>query len=126
MKARTLLLAAAGMALSATAAVAVNTGGVSDKPTNVTVTGSSGNCLAVASLNARRSLTLDATGATANIGYCRTTPGGAQCTASIGTVGTTTLAAGSMHYWPEGSAPQNQFCFIAASGSQPLTIIEGF
>lgn len=94
--------------------------GVNNKITAATITTASGNCLA--QNNFRSSLTLDATGASANIGYCE----GASCTAAIGTAGTTTIAAGSSHYWPSESAPTSAFCFISASGSQPLTIREGF
>lgn len=93
--------------------------GVDDRVTTATITNSSGNCLA--QNNLRSSLSLDATGASVNLGYCE----GASCTAAIGTAGTTTLAAGVLHYWPPGAAPSAAFCFIAASGSQPLTIREG-
>ncbi len=102
--------------LSPVAAWAV--AGVADSVTAVTVTGSSASCLV--QNNYRKSLTLDATGATQNIGYCEGT-----CTAVIGNSGTTTLAFGSMHYWPAGSAPANAFSCISAGGSQPLTIREG-
>lgn len=94
--------------------------GMRTEVTNTTVTTSSGNCLAAK--NNRMSLTLDATGASANIGYCH----GAACTAAIGTVGTTTIPAGTLHYWGPPGAPTDGFCFISASGSQPLTIKEGF
>lgn len=109
-----------GLALAALLLAALPAGaGVNDKVTTATITTSSGNCLA---LNRDRSaLTLDATGATDNIGYCE----GANCTAAIATAGTTTLAAGALHYWPIGAAPTAAFCFVAASGSQPLTIREG-
>jgi hypothetical protein len=85
----------------------------------VTVTGSSASCLAVN--NSRTWLTLDATGATANIGYCL----GAGCTAAIGVDGTTTIPAGTLHYFTAGSAPKDAMSCISASGSQPLTIREG-
>lgn len=91
---------------------------VNDVVTTKTVTDTSGNCLA--QNNFRKALTLDATGASQNIGYCE-----GSCTASIGTAGTTTIPAGQLHYWPAGSAPTAAFCFIAVSGSQPLTIREG-
>lgn len=110
------LLGALGVVCVALAAHAA----LRSQVTTATVTTSSGNCLA--GNNFRLSLTLDATGATANLGYCE----GPACTAAIGTVGTTTLAAGTMHYWPADSAPSSAFCFIAAAGSQPLTIREGF
>ncbi len=92
--------------------------GVANTVTAATITNTSGNCLAVN--NKRSSLTLDATAAAVNIGYCE-----GVCTAAIGTTGTTTLAAGSLHYWPAGSAPRAAMCFIAASGSQPMTIRQG-
>ena len=92
---------------------------VGETQTNTTVTTSSGNCLTRNPF--RKTLTFDASGATANIGYCM----GESCTASIGTVGTSTLYSGTIAYWPLGSAPTNAFCFISASGSQPLTIKEG-
>lgn len=92
---------------------------VSDSVTPVTVTGSSAACLA--QNNTRKALTLDATGATANIGYCE----GAGCTAAIGTAGTTTLAYGTLHYWPAPAGPRNAFNCISSSGSQPLTVREG-
>lgn len=100
-------------------ALAQAAAGVSDVVTTATITTASGNCL-----NAnpyRYALTLDATAAAANIGYCE----GDSCTAAIGSAGTTTLPAGQWAYWPGGSAPQNKMCFVAASGSQPLTIREG-
>ena len=87
--------------------------------TNTTVTTTSGNCLAVN--NQRMTLTLDATGSTVNIGYCF----GAACTAAINTVGTTTLFPGTLDFWPMESAPSDAICFIAASGTAPLTIREG-
>ena len=93
--------------------------GVNNKVTAATITGTSGNCLA--QNNFRVSLTLDASAATANLGYCE-----GACTAVIGATGTTTLLAGATHYWPAESAPNSAFCFISASGSQPLTIREGF
>lgn len=100
-------------------AKAAGQAGVADTITASTITVTSGNCLG--QNNFRSTLTLDATGASANIGYCE----GPACTAAIGTAGTTTLAFGSLHYWPAGSAPIGAFCFVAASGSQPLTIREG-
>lgn len=109
------LALALGVAVAAPAAAGMRT-----EITNTTVTTSSGNCLAAKT--GRQSLTLDATGASANIGYCH----GATCTAAIGTVGTTTLSSGTLHYWATPSAPTDGFCFISASGSQPLTIKEGF
>jgi hypothetical protein len=93
--------------------------GVSIITTAATITVTSGNCLAART--ARSSLTLDATGSAANIGYCQ----GATCTAAIGVTGTTTLALGTLHFWPAESAPRDGFCFISASGSQPMTIREG-
>lgn len=93
---------------------------VSDRVTAATITVTSGNCLA--QNNERKSLSLDATAAAANIGYCE----GNNCTAAIGVTGTTTITAGTLHYWPAGSAPINGFCFIAATGTPPLTIREGF
>jgi hypothetical protein len=107
----------AGMLLAS--ATAFGAAGVSDSVTTVTVTTTSGNC--IADKPYRSALTLDATGASANIGYCE----GENCTAAIGTAGTTTISSGTLFYWPSGSAPQNAMCFIAASGSQPLTIREG-
>lgn len=112
---RRILLASAALLCSVSLSVA----GVSDSVTAVTVTNSSAPCLA--QNNFRQSLTLDLTGATANIGYCE----GTGCTAAIGTAGTTTLAFGTLHYWPAGSAPKNAFNCISATGSQPLTIREG-
>jgi hypothetical protein len=50
--------------------------GVRNQVTAVTVTTTSGNCLA--NNNSRMSLTLDASAATANIGYCE----GGACTAA--------------------------------------------
>ncbi len=97
--------------------------GVSDKPTSTALSNVSGNCLAVN--QARKTLTLDNTGGSINLGYCETDPAtpATPCTAAIGTPPTTTLAAGVLHYWPE--APLNQFCFIAASGTPSITIKEG-
>jgi hypothetical protein len=92
---------------------------VNNRVVAATVTTASGNCLAANP--SRASLTLDATGAAANIGYCE----GAGCTAAIGAAGTTTLFAGSLDFWEAGSAPRSALCFVAASGSQPLTIREG-
>lgn len=112
---RRIFLAALALALAATSGYAA----VSDSITLTTVTTASGNCLP--QNNQRQSLAFDATGATANIGYCE----GNNCTAAIGTVGTTTLNYGTRDYWPAGSAPINAFCFISSSGSQPLTIREG-
>ena len=96
---------------------------VSDKITASTLSVTSGNCLAVNP--ARKTLTLDNTGGSINIGYCETSPStpGTPCTAVIGTAPTTTLAAGTLHYWPD--APINQFCFIAASSTPGITIKEG-
>lgn len=98
-------------------------GGVSDVVTADTITTTSGNCLPQNGY--RRSLSLDATAASANIGYCEVGAGQTTCTAAIGTAGTTTLSFGNIAYWAAGSAPQNGFCFVATSGSQPLTIREG-
>jgi hypothetical protein len=97
--------------------------GVSDKITASTLSVTSGNCLAVNA--ARKTLTLDNTGGSINIGYCETSPStpNTPCTAVIGTAPTTTLAAGTLHYWPD--APINQFCFIAASATPGITIKEG-
>ena len=97
--------------------------GVSDKITATALSVTSGNCLAVNA--ARKTLTLDNTGGSINIGYCETSPStpATPCTAAIGTAPTTTLAAGSLHYWP--TAPINQFCFVAASGTPSVTIKEG-
>lgn len=116
---RRMILAALSLVFAATSAYAQ----VSDSVTVVTVTGtpttSAAPCLP--QRNGRKGLTLDATGATANIGYCE----GDSCTPAIGTAGTTTLAYGTLHYWPAPSAPRNSFNCISASGSQPLTIREG-
>mgnify|MGYP001604114460 CR=1 FL=1 len=109
------LLIAAAMAGIAYAAEP----GVPNTVTAATITGTSGNCLVTS--NARSSLTLDASASATNIGYCE----GPACTAAIGTTGTTTIVAGDLHYWPAGSAPRGEFCFIAVSGSQPFTIREG-
>ncbi len=97
--------------------------GVSDKITATALSVTSGGCLAVNP--ARKTLTLDNTGGSIAIGYCETSPStpGTPCTAVIGTAPTTTLAAGSLHYWPD--APINQFCFIAASATPSVTIKEG-
>jgi hypothetical protein len=113
------LLAAFCLFLAMPAPGFAQQGNVADGVTAATITTTSGNCLA--QNNDRRSLTLDATGATTNIGYCE----GASCTAVVGVTGTTTLAAGSLHYWPAGSAPKNAFCFISVTSSQPMTIREG-
>jgi hypothetical protein len=96
---------------------------VSDKITATALSVTSGNCLAANS--DRKTLTLDNTGGSINIGYCETSPTtpNTPCTAAIGTAPTTTLAAGSLHYWPV--APVNQFCFIAASGTPSVAIKEG-
>jgi hypothetical protein len=97
--------------------------GVSDKITATALSTASGGCLSANP--ARKTLALDNTGGTINIGYCETSPAtpATPCTAAIGTAPTTTLAAGSLHYWP--AAPINQFCFIAASGTPSVTIREG-
>lgn len=117
--------AALAGALLALPALAVEPSGVSDTVTTPTLSVTSGNCLAVNGY--RRSLTLDNSGGSINIGYCQTNPAtpSSACTAAIGTAGTTTLAAGALHYWRAGAAPQNQFCFIAASGTPGFTIREG-
>lgn len=108
----------AGILMLTSVAHAGGVPGVETSITAATITTSSGNCLAVN--NARSALTLDASAASQNIGYCE-----GSCTAVIGATGTTTLAAGAIHYWPAGSAPRAAMCFISASGSQPLTIKEG-
>ena len=95
--------------------------GINDKVTAITVAATSGNCLPQSA--SRVSLTIDATAASAAIGYCETA--GSQCTATIGAAGTTTLAAGTLHYWPAGSAPNASFCFVTGTPPQPLTIREG-
>lgn len=117
-------IVAIALLLCATA-FAADTPGVSDTVRTPTLSNASGNCLAANGY--RRSLTFDNTGGTINIGYCETDPSmpNSACTAAIGTAGTTTLVAGALHYWRAGSAPQNQFCFIAASGTPGLTIREG-
>lgn len=117
--------ALAAVLLLAVPALAADTPGVSDTVTTPTLSNASGNCLAANGY--RRSLTFDNTGGTINIGYCETSPStpNSACTAAIGTAGTTSLVAGALHYWRAGSAPQNQFCFIAASGTPGLTIREG-
>lgn len=97
---------------------------VQDITTTVTATTTSGNCLAFD--QSRSSLTLDNTGGTIDVGYCESFPAnGADCTAAIGSGGTTTLKAGSLHYWPAGAAPTNKFCFISASSTQAITIKAG-
>lgn len=120
----TMALAAGGVLMLAHVAQAQTAPhGISDLVSTPTLSVTSGNCLAV---NAdRKTLTLDNTGGAIIIGYCETaasTPN-TPCTAEIGTAGTTSLAAGSLHYWP--IAPVNQFCFIAASSTPGLTIREG-
>lgn len=97
--------------------------GVSITTTATALSVSSGNCLAVNGY--RRSLTLDNTANAINIGYCVVPPASASCTAAIGTPPTTTIVAGTLQFWPVGSAPQNAICFIAASGTPSLTIREG-
>ena len=97
--------------------------GVSDLVTSQALSNVSGNCLAA---NAdRKTLSLDNIAGTINIGYCETNAAvpGTPCTAAIGSGGTTTLTAGSLHYFVP--APVNQFCFIAASGTPTFTIREG-
>lgn len=121
---RWLVLVALFLALSGPHAWAQTRGqGVSDKITAQALSTTSGGCLAVNP--ARKTLTLDNTGGTIAIGYCETSPStpATPCTAVIGTAPTSTLAAGSLHYWP--AAPVNQFCFIAASGTPSVTIREG-
>jgi hypothetical protein len=97
--------------------------GVSDKITATALSITSGNCLPAS--GSRKTLTLDNTSGTINIGYCETDPmtPATPCVAVIGTPPTTSLAPGSLHYWPSG--PQNQICFIAASGTPSVTIKEG-
>ncbi len=97
--------------------------GVSDLVSTRTLSTASGNCLG--SNPDRKTLTLDNSLGSINVGYCETpaaTPG-TPCVAAIGTAGTTTLVATAIHYWP--IAPQNQFCFIAASATPSITIREG-
>ncbi len=120
---RKFLGAVALLGLLASPAIAQPKTGVSDLPSTATLSVTSGNCLAVNS--ARKTLTLDNTGGSIAIGYCETSPAtpATPCTAAIGTAGTTTLAAGALHYWPV--APINQFCFIAASATPGLTIRQG-
>src|SRR5580765_7459236 len=88
------------MAFAAPAYAQVAGQGVSDKITATALSTVSGGCLAANS--ARKTLTLDNTGGSINIGYCETDPTvpGTPCTAAIGKPPTTTLAAGSLHYWP--------------------------
>ena len=118
---RSVVLAALVFAAPAYAQVAGQ--GVSDKITATALSVTSGGCLAANP--SRKTLTLDNTGGSINIGYCETDPTApaTPCTAAIGTPPTTTLAAGSLHYWP--SAPVNQICFIAASATPSITIKEG-
>lgn len=122
----TLAMALVGAILFAGPCLAIEQAGVSDTTTTTALSTASGGCLAANGF--RRALTLDNSGGTINIGYCETAPAtpSTPCTAAIGTAGTTTLSAGSVHYWRAGSAPQNQFCFISASGTPSITIREGY
>jgi hypothetical protein len=70
--------------------------------------------------NKRRTLTIDNTGNAVAVGFCFGT-----CTASIGTGGTQYLAAGTVAFWPNGSAPSGQITFISASVTPPVTVREG-
>lgn len=98
--------------------------GLSYKDTAVALTTAS-SCPTVSAENgSRKGLTLDNTGGSVNVGYCIAAPGASSCTAAIGTAPTTTLAAGVLHSWPFG-APQNRFCFIAASGTPSFKWSEG-
>lgn len=85
-----------------------------------TLTNVSGNCLALR--YNRTWLALDGTAAAVALGYCL----GAGCTAAIGTAGTTTIAAATLHYFMPDATPKDAMCFIATSGSQPFTIREGY
>lgn len=97
--------------------------GVTDKVTTKTLSVTSGNCLNANP--ARKALAFDNIGGTIDIGYCETDPSapGTPCTAAIGTAGTTTLLHATLHYFVP--APNNQFCFIAASSTPSFTIREG-
>lgn len=96
---------------------------VVDVTTSLTLSTSSPVCLPANA--ARRSLAIDNSANASNIGYCETNAGAAACTPSIGSGGTTTLAAALLAYWAPGSAPQNRFCFIAAMATPTITIREG-
>lgn len=123
MRGRALLVVAGLLASALPAAAQTFSHGVSDKITTPTFSVTSGNCLAA---NAeRKTLTLDNSGGSINVGYCETSPAApaTPCTAVIGTPPTTTLSAGAVHYWTV--APINQFCFIAASGTPSIAIKEG-
>lgn len=98
--------------------------GVSEKSTAVALTNVSSCPTAAAANPYRKSLSLDNSGGTINVGYCEIQAGQTTCTAAIGTPPTTTLAAGSIHPWIIG-APINGFCFIAASGTPSITFKEG-
>ncbi len=107
---------------AATPAFAIEQGGVSDVITTLALNSSTPTCLGANGY--RRSLTIDNTANSTNIGWCETGGGAAQCTPAIGSAGTSTLQQ-AWAYWPAGSAPQNQFCFIAATGTPSITIREG-
>lgn len=68
----------------------------------------------------RRTLTIDNTGNAVAVGFCF-----GVCTASIGTGGTQYLAAGTVAFWPNGSAPGGAITFISASVTPPVTVREG-
>lgn len=70
--------------------------------------------------NKRRTLTIDNTGNAVAVGFCFGT-----CTATIGSGGTQYLAAGTVAFWPNGSAPSAMITFIAASTTPPVTVREG-
>lgn len=70
----------------------------------------------------RETLSIDVSAASARIGYCMGT-----CTPLIGVGGTTVIpVGGGPDFWPRGSAPTGSICLAAETGSQPVTIIEGF
>jgi hypothetical protein len=96
---------------------------INDVTTTVALNNSSGTCFP--SNGARKTLIIDNTGNSVNVGYCETPITSATpCTPAIGTAGTTTLGQ-TWAYWIANSVPQNQFCFIAASGTPSITIREG-
>lgn len=78
------------------------------------------NCVPADS--SRKTLSIEnPTGNTVNVGYCY----GAPCTAAIGTAGTSVLAAGTLDFWPAGSAPGGAMNCIAGGSSTPVNVRVG-
>ncbi len=117
---RKLLAGAVGLVLVPALALAQTALTWSDLST--TLSTAAINCVPASS--SRKTLSI-ANPNTVNMGFCYSANTSAPCVPSIGTVGTWTIAPGTLFFWPSGSAPLNSMSCILASGSGFVSIATG-